>query len=41
MVRTSPGHGTGFDIAYKGKADPSSFIEAYRIAVRLADSLTS
>lgn len=35
MVRTSPGHGTGFDIAYKGKADPSSFIEAYRTAVRI------
>ena len=35
MVRTSPGHGTGFDIAYKGKADPSAFIESYKVAVRL------
>jgi len=35
MVRTSPGHGTGFDIAYTGKAVPSSFIEAYRTAARL------
>jgi 4-hydroxythreonine-4-phosphate dehydrogenase len=35
MVRTSPGHGTGFDIAYRGKADPSSFIESYKIAVHL------
>jgi len=35
MVRTSPGHGTGFDIAYRGKADPSAFIESYRTAVRL------
>lgn len=35
MVRTSPGHGTGFDIAYKGKANPSSFIEAFRTAYRL------
>ncbi|MCM8829792.1 MAG: 4-hydroxythreonine-4-phosphate dehydrogenase PdxA [Candidatus Omnitrophica bacterium] len=32
MVRTSPGHGTAFDIAYKGKADPSSFVEAYKLA---------
>ncbi len=35
MVRTSPGHGTGFDIACKGKANPSSFIEAYRTAYSL------
>lgn len=35
MVRTSPGHGTAFDIAYKGKADPSSFVEAYKLAVHL------
>ncbi|MCX8082944.1 MAG: 4-hydroxythreonine-4-phosphate dehydrogenase PdxA [bacterium] len=35
MVRTSPGHGTAFDIAYKGKADPRSFIEAYKLAIRL------
>jgi 4-hydroxythreonine-4-phosphate dehydrogenase len=27
-VRTSPDHGTAFDIAGQGKADPSSFIEA-------------
>jgi 4-hydroxythreonine-4-phosphate dehydrogenase len=32
FVRTSPGHGTGFDIAGKGIADPASFIEAYRTA---------
>ncbi|MCM8760256.1 MAG: 4-hydroxythreonine-4-phosphate dehydrogenase PdxA [Candidatus Omnitrophica bacterium] len=37
MVRTSPGHGTAFDIAYKGKADPSSFVEAYKLAVRLTE----
>ncbi|MDD3725753.1 MAG: 4-hydroxythreonine-4-phosphate dehydrogenase PdxA [Candidatus Ratteibacteria bacterium] len=35
MVRTSPGHGTAFDIAYKGKADPSPFIEAYKLAASL------
>lgn len=28
VVRTSPDHGTGYDIAGKGIADPSSFIEA-------------
>ena len=27
-VRTSPDHGTAFDIAGQGVADPSSFIEA-------------
>jgi 4-hydroxythreonine-4-phosphate dehydrogenase len=36
FVRTSPGHGTGYDIAGKGVADPSSFIEAYRLAERLS-----
>lgn len=35
MIRTSPGHGTGFDIACMNKADPSSFIEAYKMAYRL------
>jgi len=38
MIRTSPGHGTGFDIAYKGKADPSAFIEAYKTAYSLTKS---
>jgi 4-hydroxythreonine-4-phosphate dehydrogenase len=32
FIRTSVGHGTGFDIAGIGKADPTSFIEAYRTA---------
>lgn len=35
FVRTSPGHGTGYDIAGKGIADPSSFLEAYTIAETL------
>jgi len=35
FVRTSPGHGTGYDIAGKGIADPSSLIEAYRIAEKM------
>ena len=32
FVRTSPGHGTGYDIAGKCLADPSGLIEAYRVA---------
>jgi 4-hydroxythreonine-4-phosphate dehydrogenase len=35
FIRTSPDHGTAFDIAGKGKADPSSMIEAIRLASRL------
>lgn len=35
FVRTSPDHGTAFDIAGKGIADPSSMIEAIRLACRL------
>jgi 4-hydroxythreonine-4-phosphate dehydrogenase len=36
FVRTSPDHGTAFDIAGSGRADPSSLIEAIRLADRLA-----
>jgi 4-hydroxy-L-threonine phosphate dehydrogenase PdxA len=36
FVRTSPDHGTAFDIAGKGKADPSSMIAAVALAARLA-----
>ncbi|MCX8110907.1 MAG: 4-hydroxythreonine-4-phosphate dehydrogenase PdxA [Syntrophorhabdaceae bacterium] len=36
FVRTSPGHGTGFDIAGKGIADPTGLIEAYRVAEKLS-----
>jgi 4-hydroxythreonine-4-phosphate dehydrogenase len=36
FVRTSPDHGTAFDIAGSGKADPSSLIAALRLAARLA-----
>ena len=35
IVRTSVDHGTAFDIAGKGVADPSSMIEAVRLAARL------
>ena len=36
VVRTSVGHGTGLDIAGKGLADPTSLIEAYRVAESVA-----
>jgi 4-hydroxythreonine-4-phosphate dehydrogenase len=36
FVRTSPDHGTAFDIAGTGRADPSSFIAAVTLAARLA-----
>ena len=36
IVRTSPDHGTAFDIAGQGVADPSSLIAALRLAARLA-----
>ncbi|HEV8690951.1 MAG TPA: 4-hydroxythreonine-4-phosphate dehydrogenase PdxA [Ideonella sp.] len=36
FVRTSPDHGTAFDLAGSGRADPSSLIAAARMARRLA-----
>ncbi len=36
IIRTSVDHGTAFDIAGKGVADPSSLVEAIRLAARLA-----
>jgi 4-hydroxythreonine-4-phosphate dehydrogenase len=36
LVRTSPDHGTAFDLAGTGRADPSSLIAAIRMARRLA-----
>lgn len=38
FVRTSPDHGTAFDIAGTGTADPTSLIAALRLAARLAAS---
>lgn len=35
FIRTSPDHGTAFDIAGKNEADPSSMIEAIRLSCRL------
>lgn len=37
IVRTSVDHGTAFDIAWQGKANPGSMIEACRLAMRLAE----
>ena len=36
FVRTSPDHGTAFDIAGLGRANPSSLIAALKLAARLA-----
>jgi 4-hydroxythreonine-4-phosphate dehydrogenase len=36
FIRTSPDHGTAFDIAGKGLANPASLIAALRLAARLA-----
>jgi 4-hydroxythreonine-4-phosphate dehydrogenase len=36
FIRTSPDHGTAFDIAGTGRADPSSLIAALRLAARLS-----
>jgi len=36
FVRTSPDHGTAFDIAGKGVADATSLVAALRLAARLA-----
>lgn len=41
LVRTSPDHGTAFDIAGQGRADPASLIAALRMAHQLAGSAVS
>ncbi|WP_194095361.1 4-hydroxythreonine-4-phosphate dehydrogenase PdxA [Marivivens aquimaris] len=38
FIRTSPDHGTAFDIAGTGKANPSSMIAAIRMAHRMAQA---
>lgn len=37
IVRTSVAHGTAYDIAWTGKAETSSLIEAVRVAARLVE----
>ncbi len=39
FVRTSPLHGTAFDIAAAGSADPASLLEAVTLAIRCATHL--
>jgi len=41
FVRTSPDHGTAFDIAGQGLADPASLIAALQMARRLADDTSN
>jgi 4-hydroxythreonine-4-phosphate dehydrogenase len=36
IVRTSPDHGTGFDIAGRGLARPDSLIAAIKLAAQIA-----
>jgi 4-hydroxythreonine-4-phosphate dehydrogenase len=38
FVRTSPDHGTAFDLAGTGRANPSSLLAALKLARRLADA---
>lgn len=35
IIRTSPDHGTGFDIAGKGIASPASFIQALKVGINI------
>jgi 4-hydroxythreonine-4-phosphate dehydrogenase len=37
IVRTSPDHGTAYDIAGQGKARPASFAAALRLALEMMD----
>jgi 4-hydroxythreonine-4-phosphate dehydrogenase len=38
FIRTSPDHGTAFDIAGQGRANPSSLIAALKLAASMADA---
>jgi 4-hydroxythreonine-4-phosphate dehydrogenase len=38
IIRTSPDHGTAFDVAGTGRADPRSMIAAIRMAAAMADA---
>jgi 4-hydroxythreonine-4-phosphate dehydrogenase len=41
FIRTSPDHGTAFDIAGTGRANPSSLIAALRLAARMSGSAST
>ena len=38
FIRTSPDHGTAFNVAGRGVADATSMIAAIRMAARMADA---
>ncbi len=38
VIRTSPDHGTAYDIAWKGKASPKSMVEAIVAAAQMANT---
>lgn len=38
IIRTSPDHGTAFDIAYKGIANEESFLEAVKWGIKIHDN---
>jgi len=38
IVRTSPDHGTAYDIAWKGIANPSSMISAAKLAINICEN---
>ena len=40
IIRTSPDHGTAYDIAWSGQADPSSMIEALKLALQMKLCMT-
>jgi 4-hydroxythreonine-4-phosphate dehydrogenase len=39
IIRTSPDHGSAFDIAWQGKADTGSFFAAIELAIKRAENL--
>jgi 4-hydroxythreonine-4-phosphate dehydrogenase len=41
IVRTSPDHGTAFDIAGRGKAEPTAMLAALRMAADCAARLAA
>jgi 4-phospho-D-threonate 3-dehydrogenase / 4-phospho-D-erythronate 3-dehydrogenase len=41
IIRTSPDHGTAFDLAWQGRASPSSFFAAMRLAARMIPGIRS
>jgi 4-hydroxythreonine-4-phosphate dehydrogenase len=41
FIRTSPDHGTAFALAGTGRADPTSFIEALKLAARMHEAAST